>query len=203
MARRADIEPKFPEDTVISLRISLREIEPLIWRRVEVPATITLPKLHMVFQDSFGWTNSHLHSFYIGDKEYGHEDELGELDIIDERSIKLCKLLKANTPGFWYLYDFGDHWQHDVQIEHILPVRADRTYPICTAGARKCPPEDCGGVGGYERLLEVIRNPKNDEYKSMLEWLGGKYDPDDFDLLAVNRNLKKYAKAEPAGKKSR
>lgn len=203
MARQSETAPTFPEDTVISLRIALREIEPLIWRRIEVPSTISLPKLHMVFQDALGWTNSHLHSFYIGDKEYGYEDELGELDIINERGIKLCKLLKVNTPGFWYLYDFGDHWQHDVQIEHILPVRADRTYPICMAGARKCPPEDCGGVGGYERLLEVIRDPKDEEYESMLEWLGGKFDPDEFDLLAVNRKLKKYAKPESAGKRSR
>lgn len=202
MARRKDFEPKFPEDTVVSLRISLRGIEPLIWRRIEVPATITLSKLHMIFQDALGWTNSHLHSFYIGDKEYGYEDELGELDTIDERGIKLCKLLKVNTPGFWYLYDYGDHWQHDVQIEHILSVRADRTYPICTAGARKCPPEDCGGLGGYQHVLEIISNPEDEEYESMLEWLGGKYDPEEFDLLAVNRKMKKYAK-EPAGKKTR
>lgn len=202
MARRNDFEPVFPENTVISLRIVIREIEPIIWRRIEVPAAITLPKLHMVIQDTFGWTNSHLHSFYIGDKEYGYEDELGELDIIDERRIELCKILRINTPGFWYLYDFGDHWQHDVQIEHILPVRADRTYPICTAGARKCPPEDCGGTGGYEHLLEVIRNPEDEEYDSMLRWLGGKYDPEEFDLLGINRKLKKYSKAI-SGKKSR
>jgi len=203
MVRQNEIEAKFPEGMVISLRIALREIEPLIWRRVEVPSSITLSKLHMVFQDALGWTNSHLHSFYIGDQEYGYADELGELDIIDERGIKLCNLLKVNTSGFWYLYDFGDHWLHDVQIEHLLPDRADRAYPICTAGARKCPPEDCGGVGGYERLLEVIRNPKDEEYESMLEWLGGKYDPDEFDLLAVNRKLKKYTKTGSTGKRSR
>lgn len=202
MAQRDDFAPKFPEDSVISLRIAIRGIEPLIWRRIEVPATITLPKLHMIFQDALGWTNSHLHTFYIGDKEFGYEDELGELDIVDERGIKLCKLLKISTPGFWYLYDMGDHWQHDVQIEHILPVRADQTYPICTAGARKCPPEDCGGIGGYQHVLEVIADSEDDEYESMLEWLGGTYDPEEFDLLAVNRKLKKYSK-EPAGKKSR
>lgn len=192
------MQPNFPEDSNISLKLTIRGIEPAIWRRLEVPASITLQKLHMVFQDAFGWTNSHLHSFYIGDNEYGYEDELGELDIIDERNIKLCKLLKVNTPGFWYLYDFGDHWLHDVQIEYILPVHKDRQRPICIAGARKCPPEDCGGTSGYERMLDVIRDPSDSEYKSMLEWLGGRYDPEEFAITAINNKLKKYSKLKIA-----
>ena len=192
------MQPKFPEDSNISLKITIRGIEPFIWRRLEVPATIILPKLHMVFQEAFGWTNSHLHSFYIGDKEYGHKDEFDELDIVDERNIKLCKLLKVHTPGFWYLYDFGDHWLHYVHIEHILPLHEDRQSPICVAGARKCPPEDCGGTSGYERVLDVIQNPDDDEYESMLEWLDGKYNPEEFDVSSINSRLKKLSKLKVA-----
>jgi hypothetical protein len=196
MTRQDNDIPRIPADCILSLKITLRGIEPPIWRRLEVRASTDLSKLHMTFQDALGWTNSHLHSFYIDGKEYGYEDEDGELDTIDEKGVKLYKLFSVTTPGFWYLYDFGDHWQHDVQIEGILPAKQGVKYPRCVDGARKCPPEDCGSTGGYKRMLEVIRNPKDEEYDSMVVWLGGRYDPEEFDLARVNRKLKR-TKAEP------
>ncbi|MCC7527992.1 MAG: plasmid pRiA4b ORF-3 family protein [Candidatus Melainabacteria bacterium] len=186
---------KLPEDVNVSLKVMLRGVEPLIWRRLEVPATITLNRLHMVFQDALGWTNSHLHTFLIGDTEYGYEDEDGELDTVDEKGIKLVKVLKHNTPGFWYLYDLGDHWLYDVHVEGWCPPREGKQYPICLDGARKCPPEDCGGVHGYKRMLSVLADRKDPEREEFLTWLGGKYDPEEFDILAINRKLKKYSKA--------
>ena len=196
MKDKLNIDLKVSDSVIATFKISIRGIEPSIWRRVEVPTSITLNKLHMVFQDVFGWTNSHLHSFNIGDTEYGHPDDLGELDIVDEKGIKLFQTLKTNTRGFSYLYDFGDHWLHDVQIETLSAPREGRVYPICLDGARKCPPEDCGSIPGYQRMLEVIADPKNEEHAEMLVWLGGKYDPEEFDLFKINQKLKKYAKAK-------
>jgi hypothetical protein len=194
MKYKLNTDLKVPDNVVATLKISIRGINPPIWRRIEVPTAITLSKLHMVFQDVFGWTNSHLHSFNISDTEYGYKDEFDELSLVNEKGIKLFQTLKTNTPGFWYLYDFGDHWLHDVQIETLWAPREGRLYPICLDGARKCPPEDCGSTGGYQRMLEIIADPEHEEHEEMLTWLGGKYDPEEFDLLKINRKLKKYAK---------
>lgn len=89
-----------------------------------------------------------------------------------------------------YEYDFGDGWEHKIRIEKILPAEKGKRYPVCLAGKRACPPEDCGGPPGYERLLEVLRDPKHEEYEETLEWLGGPFDPEAFDVNEVNRMLK-------------
>ncbi len=194
MARQNEVEPKIPHDAVLGLMVYLRDIEPVIWRRIEVRASIMLPKLHMVIQGAFGWTNSHLHDFNIDDKEYGEEDEFGELATIDEHYVKLCNVLTPTSTGFGYRYDLGDCWQHDVQIAHISAKQSNTAYPVCTAGARRCPPENCGGASGYMRLLKLLPNPQHAEYESAMEWVGGKFDPDEFDLAIANQRLKRFAR---------
>lgn len=173
---------------IYQIKVTLRHIEPPVWRRIEVPADIKLGKLHKVLQIAMGWTNSHLHAFRVGQASYGIPDPDFPDDMENERNVRLDKIA-ANGDTLIYEYDFGDGWQHKLKIEKVIPAEPAVHYPRCLAGKRACPPEDCGGTGGYEHLLEVLRDPKHEDYEEMREWIGGDYDPEAFDLGAVNRAL--------------
>jgi Plasmid pRiA4b ORF-3-like protein len=165
------------------LQISLIDSEPLVWRRLLVPATIRLDKLHRVFQDAMGWTDSHLHMFRMDDDvlytSYDHDLLQGELD---ERTVTLEQALGDGT-RFFYDYDFGD----DVIIEDTTTTtRSGLKYAVCIDGQNACPPEDCGGLSGYERFREALADPTDDEHDHYTEWVGGSFDPERFDLAAVN-----------------
>ena len=139
-----------------------------------------------------GWTNSHLHQFVVDGEYYSQpEFELGEwdLDVKNEKRIKLQALGLRPTERFVYEYDFGDSWDHEIVIEKVLEREAGIRYPRCVAGKRACPPEDCGGVWGYAEFVETIRNPDHPEHESMLEWAGGHFEPDEFDIEEVNQEL--------------
>ncbi len=140
--------------TSYELDVRLREIEPPIWRTIEIAGAATLEELHFAIQVAMGWMNSHLHQFLIGDRSYGMADLDGaaELDIEDERRFRLQDLAKAGDV-FGYEYDFGDSWEHDVTVAKVVVGKA--TQPRCTAGARACPPEDCGGMPGYAEMLST------------------------------------------------
>jgi hypothetical protein len=178
---------------VYRLRVELLEIKPLIWRRLLVPADIKLPKLHQCLQLAMGWTNSHLHQFRVGDTHYGVPDpEWPELQMRDERQVRLCDLLGEVQREIVYEYDFGDGWEHRIVLEQAEPANEFMSYPLCTAGERACPPEDVGGVPGYEEFLKIIGDPKHKEYGQSLLWAGGgAFDPEGFDLNAVNRALRR------------
>ncbi len=176
---------------IYTLRLELEDIEPLIWRRLHVAATITLPRLHSVLQVVMGWTNSHLHSFRIGDREYSNAEELDELNMLDVKGRKLEALLGDTIREFGYLYDFGDSWEHRIVVESIATPKADGFYPLCVGGERACPPEDVGGTGGYQNFLEAIANPDHEEHESMRVWIGGVFDPEGFDINSVNRELRR------------
>lgn len=137
-----------------------------------------------------GWTDSHLHQFRKGDKKYGVPkwDEFDELDLIDESKTRLAQVLKSDREAMVYQYDFGDNWQHQVLLERIIPANDVVKTPICLGGERRCPPEDVGGVFGYEAFLEVIVDPTHEEYEHYVEWAGGHF-LDKFDLKAVNKTL--------------
>lgn len=175
--------------SVYQLKVSLREITPLIWRRVQVPGDLTLAKLHRVLQIVMGWTNSHLHKFSIGGVDYAEPDPDGFMNFQSDRRSRLNNVVRAKQK-FEYEYDFGDGWVHDLVVEKTLEPEADIFYPICLAGERACPPEDCGGIWGYEKFLEAIMDPANEEHEEMLTWIGGSFDPETFDLDAVNRSLR-------------
>jgi Plasmid pRiA4b ORF-3-like protein len=175
------------------LKIQLLDVIPTIWRRLVVPETITLPKLHQVFQAALGWTNSHLHEFVIGGVRYSEpdpdfDDELGH---VDERGIKLHKALGIDARCFDYVYDFGDDWHHVVLVEdqHIDAKR--RTSIRCIDGENACPPEDVGGAFRYEEFLTAIGDPSHEEHETYREWSGGRFDPRLFDPDAANRALGK------------
>ena len=179
--------------TVYQLKITLRDVRPPIWRRVQVQADATLSHLHWVIQLSMGWTNSHLHSFSIHGQEYGVPmPELGfeELEPEDERSVKLSSFIPGEKFKFSYLYDFGDSWEHEILVEKVLTAEAGIDYPVCIKAKRACPPEDCGGTWGYQDFLETIQDPSHPEHDAMLEWAGGYFDPEDAEFDEINPCLK-------------
>ncbi len=178
---------------VYQIKISLKDLVPPIWRQILVKSDVKLADLHKIIQTVMGWTNSHLHQFMFNEKFYSdpeYEDDWDDNEQIDYRKIKLRDLLSKEKQKLTYEYDFGDGWEHIIALEKILPVDKNKHYPICIDGARSCPPEDCGGTGGYEDLLEIIKNPGHKEYDSMIEWLGSKFDSEQFDINEINKLLK-------------
>jgi len=177
--------------TIHTLRVELRGIEPLIWRLLHVSTSISLPRLHNALQAVIGWTNSHLHSFRIDDREYSNAEDPGDLNMLAERGRNLGALLGDAIREFEYRYDFGDGWEHRIIVESISSPVPDWPYPLCVAGERACPPEDVGGVRGYENFLKVVADQKDDEHDSTLVWVGGAFDPEGFDINCVNRELRR------------
>ncbi|MCZ2152985.1 MAG: plasmid pRiA4b ORF-3 family protein [Bryobacterales bacterium] len=176
---------------IYRLKITLVGIEPPIWRVVQVQASIRLCCLHDALQAVMGWTDSHLHQFEKDGKNWGvpEYDEFDELDLIDESKTPVGKVLKAEGDSMTYVYDFGDDWRHEVVLEKVIPVNDVVKTPICFGGERRCPPEDVGGVRGYQEFLEVIFDPSHEEYDHLVGWAGGPFHAEEFDLKAVNEIL--------------
>jgi hypothetical protein len=176
------------------LKIELLDVTPTVWRRLIVPETIKLPKLHRVFQTALGWTNSHLHEFIIGGVHYSDPDPdlADELEQLDERHVVLLKALGLDARCFDYIYDFGDDWHHVVIIENRLPhPGAAPSLVHCSGGGNACPPEDVGGALRYAEFLAAIADPSHEEHAAFREWSGGRFDPKRFDLDATNLALSK------------
>jgi len=179
-------------ESILQLKISLVGVsKPPVWRRVLVPRTMRLDRLHDVIQAAMGWTDSHLHGFEAGGIDYGPPDL--EFDHVDERRAAVGDLLSEPRDRMAYVYDFGDYWQHDVVVEKVLTSEPGRRYPCCVAGKGRCPPEDCGGVWGYADLRETLADPTHEKHADMLEWLGLEsaeaFDPTAFDVDHVNALL--------------
>ena len=172
------------------LKITLKHIQPPIWRRVLAPGDASLEHLHLVIQAVMPWLNYHLHHFQMGETFYGipHSDDF--LEYVDSSDSELCTVLASEGDKLVYEYDFGDNWEHEVLLERILEPDPDILYPTCIAGERACPPEDCGGPHGYALMLEALADPAHEEYQRYKEWLGGEFDPEAFDLEEVNANLR-------------
>jgi len=173
---------------VVRIRASLREVAPEVWRRVVVPADFTLAELHHVLQAAFAWDDTHLHVFKAGGARYGLAHVDAPADELDESRYGVGDVLGPGATA-QYEYDFGDSWVHELQVEAVERADPLVTYPVCTGGARARPPEDCGGSSGYERLLQALADPGHEEHVSLRRWVGGFFDPEGFDLNAVNREL--------------
>lgn len=186
------------QDKVLQLKITLLGVEPPIWRRVLVSELCTFEQLHETLQVAMGWTNSHLHEFRVNNERIGpcFEDMLMEYneEPLDETGILLKQKITPTDSGFHYLYDFGDSWEHQVQIEQWLLAEPGMSYPVSLDGARHCPPEDCGGVWGYAELLTVLNDKGHPERAETLVWLGGRFKPESFDLDRINQQLAKLDK---------
>ena len=176
------------------LKVSLEGIQPAIWRRLQVPGNASLGWLHAVLQVAMGWTNSHMHQFIVGERLYSDprvepDDDLG---VLDENATAVMEIAPRVKSAFQYEYDFGDSWEHRIVVEKILdPDPAASTVAQCLDGARACPPDDCGGAFGYADLLEIIMDPKHEEYEDRMDWLGGKFEPEAFDREKINTYLRK------------
>jgi hypothetical protein len=178
---------------VYQLKITLRHIKPPIWRRLLVKSC-TLGQLHDLIQVSMGWDDYHLHEFEIGNERYGNplqwQDGFGgEMEVGNEDKVKIQQLAARGVKKLTYVYDMGDTWEHVIAIEKALPVEAGGHYPRCIAGKRACPPEDCGGPWGYGDFLDAIQDPEHERHEELLEWIGGEFDPEAFDIETVNKKL--------------
>ena len=179
-----------PGDPVLQLRVTLGGVDgPPVWRQVVIPAGYTLDRVHGVIQAAMGWQNSHLHMFRIAGREYGPAYLDDELETLDEKQFRIGDLVKTGDLA-GYEYDFGDGWEHEVAVEAgaAADAAADAAtvYPECIAGEGACPPEDCGGPGGFAELKELLAGPPSLERKDMRVWAGEDYDPAHFDLGAAN-----------------
>jgi len=181
-------------ERVYQLKVTLRRIRPPIWRRLQVRGDTTLGQLNRYLQVAMGWWNSHLHLFRIGRTECRQpdpeEDMFWEIKAQDENAAVLEEVVRAAKARFRYVYDFGDHWEHEIVVEKILPLADGVRYPVCLAGQRACPPEDCGGPVGYGELLQALGDPDHPEHDSWTEWVGGTFDAEELDLDELNRRLR-------------
>ncbi len=175
---------------IYQFKVTLKGIRPPIWRRIQVPASYTFWDLHVAIQDAMGWDDCHLHVFRVWDPMWLEETQIGLpsgdfMPVEGEPTLpgwkqRISSVFTAPKESAVYEYDFGDGWEHAVILEKILPAAAGLRYPVCTAGKRACPPEDCGGIWGYEELLEIRGNPDHQEHEEMMEWLGEDFDPEAF-----------------------
>jgi hypothetical protein len=183
---------KSTEETIYRLKITLDGSQPPVWRQVEVPADVTLDVLHVIVQFAMGWEDYHLHEFIVGEDHYGEPDPEYEMfgqSMKDEVDVTLKEVAPKEGSKVTYIYDFGDGWKHTILVEKILPADPSVEYPICTGGQYACPPEDCGGIGGYAALLEALADPEHPEHDELSEWVGEELDPEAFDLDEINEAL--------------
>lgn len=178
------------QTTVYQLKITLVDLQPSIWRRIEVE-DCTLLKLHKIIQICMGWGNSHMWTFMIDGDEYGDDvmDSGGDREFASARKVKLSRFVQEGVERFHYVYDFGDNWEHIIQVEKVLEADSQVKYPRCVKGSRACPPEDCGGPSGYEEFLEAIADPEHEQHEEMLDWIGDDFEPEAFDIKAINKDL--------------
>ena len=179
-------------NSIYQLKITLSRIRPPIWRRIEVK-DCTLEHLHEIIQVAMGWESYHLWSFEIGGEEFGPsemgDDPYGGVEMEDSSAVILSQIIAQGMKKFTYLYDFGDGWEHQILVEMTLTPEPKVKYPRCVKGKRACPPEDCGGPWGYEDFLDAIKDPDHAQHEELMEWIGGEFDPEEFDLDTVNAEL--------------
>lgn len=194
---------------VYQLKLTLEMSDPLIWRRLWVPAAISLPDLHAVIQIAMDWDDGHLHQFILGERKRGGITYFSDTSILenedcqDEGKAQLDALLVKPKDKCRYEYDFGDSWMHRLVLEKILVQPGEEAVlPRCVAGERACPPEDSGGVGGWEYIREVLADPSHPDHDDMSEVFDVDFDPEAFDKQAINTALANYFAPKPKRKKS-
>jgi hypothetical protein len=179
---------------IYQFKITLKDIKPPVWRRIQVPETYTFWDLHVAIQDVMGWLDYHLHEFEIIHPATGMKVDIGipdedfalDTEVLPGWKQKIADYFSIENPKAEYTYDFGDNWRHEIKLEKILPRENSVKYPLCIDGKRACPPEDCGGTWGYENFLKITMNPRHERYEEMLEWIGGEFDPEHFDSREVH-----------------
>lgn len=184
---------------IYQFKVTLDGITPPIWRRIQVPAIYSFWDLHVALQDAMGQFDYHLHMFFLPKLRKGQHmeigipgDEIEDQQILPGWKIPITEYFTEPGQTAVYEYDFGDGWEHEILFEGILIKEKGVKYPKCTAGERACPPEDCGSIPGYFRLIDIIKDPKHEEYDETVEWLKGHevnyypYNPDEFNPQKVH-----------------
>ena len=174
-------------------KIELFGIEPLIWRRIEVPSTYSFWDFHVAIQDAMGWLDYHLHSFSLLPPRkrkpilIGIPDDEYEDNMLAGWEVPLTQYFNQPGDEAVYDYDYGDGWQHRIVLEAITLQKEGIKYPNCTDGQRACPPEDCGGIPGYYHLIDILSDRAHEDYEAMVDWLSNHaknyhpYDPKYFE----------------------
>jgi hypothetical protein len=180
---------KAPADCIYQLKVTLAGARPPVWRRLLVSSSATLRDFHDIVQIAMGWMDCHFHQYEVKGQLYRRPSVELELPMKDETRTRLAEVLRRPKDSMLYEYDFGDSWIHQVVLEKIVAPSPGLNVPQCIAGARACPPEDCGGIFGYAELLKALKDPSHPEHDDMLQWVGEDYDPNIFDLEAVNERL--------------
>ena len=187
-----------PANVVYRFGVHLRATDPPIWRLIDVPAEYRFWDLHVAIQDAMGWFDYHLHEFSIIAPDSGKPVTIGirddsgyHDDVLPDSECAIADYFRSPGDQATYIYDFGDDWQHELALSRVLPLEPGVRYPVCRDGERACPPEDCGGVGGFRHFLEILADPDHKEHKDTETWLidhVGRYypyDPEDFDPATV------------------
>ena len=177
------------------LKISLAFSDPLIWRRIQVSGDISLARLHDILQLCMGWSDLHTHRFLIGKVFYAPSDNNDSWAKTGERCESEYKLVDLENDMKWlftYIYDFGDGWEHEIEVEESVPAGKGWSQPVLLDGEHACPPENVGGIPGYEEFLNIINNPHHKHYSRIAAWYGAdRFDPEYFDMAEINKGLKK------------
>ena len=197
---------------VYQFKITLEGIDPPIWRRMLVPAKYNFWDFHVAIQDSMGWLDYHLHGFRFRPKHKRKLIEIGipgdnydDIEIIPGWEVLITDHFTDPGQKIVYEYDFGDSWYHEILFEGILLKIKNAKYPKCIAGERACPPEDCGSVDGYYRIIKILQDPTHNEHEEYIEWLKGHaknyypYKPDEFypDRVRFDNPKQRWKKAFP------
>jgi Plasmid pRiA4b ORF-3-like protein len=184
-------------DAIVRLKITLAGTEPPIWRRVEVPAAMTLKDLHDVIQTAMGWDNAHLYQFHVGRERIAGPGlggaGFGMPSATGARRVHLDELAARGIKRFAYAYDMGDSWEHRIQIEKLLAADPAARYPRLVDGAMHCPPEDVGGVPGFYEFLDAVADPEHPDHEDRLDWYGGTFDPAAFDRARIDKAFARIA----------
>ncbi|MFH1747587.1 MAG: plasmid pRiA4b ORF-3 family protein [Planctomycetota bacterium] len=184
-------------NSIHELEITLLDIEPRIWRRFVVRSDITLAKLHDIIQVVMGWDDSHLHQFITQDEtRYEPPSPYGDsgwgIQANDSRKARVSTVLPATGAQLLYEYDFGDSWEHLIEVVDVRPPEPDTHLFRCLAGERNCPPEDCGGSYRYPEMLAALADPKDPEHEDIVEWIGDEFDAEAFDMDKINKVLARF-----------
>jgi len=182
----ATIDPT-SDVSILQLKVTLLGVEPSVWRRLLVPASITLTELHFVINEALGWSCAQLHTFTEGARKFGDPelDPDNAHQYEDENEVTLESLVKVGQK-LTYAYDLSDEWEHEILVEQRVALDPRTAYPLCIGGARACPPEDCEGPEGYKLFLAAMGDPSHPEHDQMREWIGGYFDPEGFDANRTN-----------------
>jgi hypothetical protein len=183
-----------PLERVYSLRLNVVSCEPRIWRRLLVRESMWLSRLHDTIQVAFDWFDYQTHVFALDELRFGNPLKRDDLVVEDDRDVALADLDLEHRERFSYVYHFGEGWQVDIKVEKSGPLEKGLHYPLCIAGDRAGPPEDCGGIEAFHDMLACIKEPHTELGREWLEWLGPDYDPIECDLEKINKALKKLGK---------